>query len=250
MEPGKEGYQCVTLTVTEDMYITGFRAVAPRGTHHSVLTVGPANQPDDTFSCNAGTNHNAMIYGSGVGSNDIAFPEGVAMPVRAGQQLMLNLHLYNVSDSLLADTSAVEVRTIPASAVVHEAEVILMGKISLLVPPGPSDQEGGCVMNGDATVFMVGPHMHRLGTGMRVVAETGGGDAVLLDASYAFEEQSIYPIAPVSLVSGDRVRVVCSYDNTTGDSVPFGDSSDQEMCFAGVYRYPAYGGTFGIICAN
>jgi hypothetical protein len=33
--------------------------------------------------------------------------------------------------------------------------------------------------------------------------------------------------------------VTCSYNNTTGAAVGFGDSSDNEMCFAGMYRYPA-----------
>lgn len=249
---GGDEYQCVRLTVNQDMYITGFRSMAPLGTHHSVLTVGAAGQPDGIFPCDASTNHDAMIYGSGIGTNDVALPEGVAMPIRAGQQLLLNLHLYNLADAPLSGTSGVEIQTIPASEVVHEAEVILMGKLfTLLVPPGESTQVGTCVMNGDVTLFTVSPHMHQLGTHMMIIAERDGQEDVTLhDAPYSFEDQRIYPIEPIEMKQGDRVKVHCSYNNPFKTAIPYGDSSDREMCFGTTYRYPARGATIGIVCAN
>ena len=39
--------------------------------------------------------------------------------------------------------------------------------------------------------------------------------------------------------AGDEIRVTCDFVNNTGSLVTFGDSSDKEMCFAGLYRYPA-----------
>ncbi len=249
---GTETYQCERLTVTEDVWITEFRAGTPLGTHHSVLTVGDGGQPDGAFPCDAGTNDDAMIYGAGIDTNPIALPPGVAMRVRAGQQLLLNLHLYNVSDSELTGLSTVEMKRVDPTEVEHEAEVILMGKVPTLnVPPGESTQVGTCVMNGDVTLFMVNPHMHQLGTHMKVVAERDGAeDVVMHDGVYDFEDQQIYPIAPVEMKQGDRVKVHCSYNNTTGSNVTFGDSSDKEMCFATTYRYPAFGATFNIICAS
>ena len=249
---GTEGYVCVRLTVSQDLYITDFRALSPLGTHHSVLTVGAPSQPDGTAPCNAGTNHGAMIYGAGIGTDEISLPAGVAMPVRAGQQLLLNLHLYNVSDAALSGTSAVEVRTISAAEVQQEAEVILMGKVlSLTIPPGEVTQIGNCEMNGDVTLFMVSPHMHRLGTHMQVVAHRNGlPPEILHDQAYSFEEQLIYPIEPIEMKRGDRLEVHCTYNNTTGTTIGFGDSSDEEMCFSTTFRYPPYGGTFGPVCAQ
>lgn len=247
-----ETYQCERLTVTEDMWITQFRAGTPLGTHHSVLTVGDGSAPDGPFPCDAGTNDDAMIYGAGIDTNPIALPEGVAMRVRAGQQLLLNLHLYNVSDGPLTGTSTVEMKRVTESEVQHEAEVILMGKVpTLQVPVGESTQIGTCVMNGDVTLFMVNPHMHQLGTWMKVIAERDNAeDVVMHDAAYDFLDQKIYPITPVEMKQGDRVKVHCSYNNTTGSQVGWGDSSDQEMCFATTYRYPARGASFNIICAS
>ncbi len=52
----------------------------------------------------------------------------------------------------------------------------------------------------------------------------------------------------VSLKAGERVEVECSYENPGAEPVPFGDSSLDEMCFAGLYRYPR--GEGGMVCST
>jgi hypothetical protein len=252
MQPGTEGYRCVYKTVEQDLYINEFDAVAPLGTHHTVLTVGEPRRPDGVYDCDAATNMQAQIYGSGVGTNPIAFPEGVGVKIPAGQQLLLNLHLFNVSDQVITGVSGTRIKTIAPEQLQHEAEAVLMGKVlTLAVPPGDSTQIGTCEMNGDVTVFAMQPHMHQLGSHMKVVAErASGGDVTLWDQPYSFDEQIASRVGPVQLAKGDSIRVHCSYRNTTGKTVRFGDSSLEEMCFAGVYRYPKLGGgRFGFICA-
>ncbi|MEM9196001.1 MAG: hypothetical protein AAGF12_42945, partial [Myxococcota bacterium] len=92
---GEEDYLCVRATVTEEMYIGAFRPVIPEGTHHTVLTMEDGNRPDGITSCSAGENGPRMIFGSGVGTPELNMPEGVAVRLPAGQQLLLNLHLLN-----------------------------------------------------------------------------------------------------------------------------------------------------------
>jgi hypothetical protein len=238
---GQEFYRCKRMTVTEDMYIAGFRAIAPNGTHHTVLSVDTSGSAaDGEFDCDAGTNAHAMLFASGVGTDDLYFPGGVAMKVTAGTQLLLNLHLYNVGETTLTGSSGTMVATIPASAVEQEAEVIFAGTFLInLRGDLPADTvqkvSGGCNFDRDQTVMTVWPHMHQLGVHMKV---THNGTA-LHDKAYSFNEQVNYPITPVVVKNGDRIDVECSYINNTGQGVTFGDSSDSEMCFAGLYRYPA-----------
>jgi hypothetical protein len=62
---------------------------------------------------------------------------------------------------------------------------------------------------------------------------------VLYDSPYSFEEQRYLRLEPdLHLAAGDRVSVECGYENDTGNTVTFGDSSLSEMCFTGLYRYP------------
>lgn len=252
LDSGDEAYECVLFTVPEDMYVSGFRPIAPTGTHHTVLTREEAtSRPDGVSPCNAATNGPNMIYGSGVGTEPLEFPQGVAIKLVKGERLMLNLHLFNVSPKKLTGSSGIEVLRVAEADVVHEAEMVLAGKDQgLTVETGESTQTGHCTMSGDTTVFAVLPHMHQLGIHMKVSAELPGGDQTLLDTDYSFDEQKYVVQDPnVSLSQGTRLRIECTYYNDRGEMVYFGDSSLAEMCYAGTYRYPKLGTAF-ITCTQ
>ena len=69
----------------------------------------------------------------------------------------------------------------------------------------------------------------------------------LHDGAYAFDEQRISPVAPIALAAGDTVTTTCTWNNTGSTTVGFGSSSDTEMCFSILFRYPATGGGY---CGN
>jgi hypothetical protein len=242
---GDEGYVCVRRTLPETIYVTAFRPLIPQGTHHTVLTVGGPNGADGTFPCGVGTNSDRMIFGSGVGTDDFYMPDGVAVRLEAGEQLNLNLHLYNYNDSApISGTSGTEVQVVPAAEVEHEAEVILAGPVGFTLDASAMDRiiEGTCTMNASVTLFATGPHMHQVGKHMRVWAN----GTMIMDRAYSFDEQTAELIEPIALTSGQQVRVECTYQ--PGPANMWGDSSDQEMCFASLFRYPAQGSAFGYIC--
>lgn len=242
---GSEIYRCTRVTLQEDMYISALRALAPLGTHHTVLSVHDSvSGPDGDYNCGPGTLAHSMIFASGVGTNDLEFPQGVAIRLRAGQQLDLNLHLYNVSDTEITGTSGTQVKLVAAADVEQEAEVVFGGEYGIYLPNDPQNQKtvnGGCQFDQDATVLALWPHMHALGRHMKVTHEKASGNLTLLDQPYDFNEQLHYAIEPVQVLAGERLSIDCTYLNDTGSTVTFGDSSEQEMCFAGIYRYPATG---------
>lgn len=102
LEPGSEGYFCARKTVEEELYVKSFRAIAPLGTHHTVLTVGEPSGPDGLTECSTLQNHDSMLYGSGVGAEPFAFADGVAVRIPKGTQLLLNLHVFNALDRPLS----------------------------------------------------------------------------------------------------------------------------------------------------
>jgi hypothetical protein len=245
MPASDEGYWCARVTVPEDIFIEEFRPIAPAGTHHTALSIDAAGGDDGVFPCQASTTGFQILFGSGLGTESFALPEGVAFKVPAGTQLLLNLHLYNFGEAMITGRSGIEVRLAEPRDVVHEAETIYVLDFDLEVPTGESTHRVSCTMNGATTVFGVFPHMHRLGTHMRGVAHRGGigGEEIVLhDEAFAFEEQLDYRIEPsVELEDGDVVSGDCSFYNPDAP-VSFGDSTDSEMCVLGLYRYPAQGG--------
>jgi Copper type II ascorbate-dependent monooxygenase, C-terminal domain len=246
MPSGTEGYVCLRKTVDEDLFVTEFDAINPNGTHHTFLSMGEVGAPDGIEPCSAGTNNPRQIFGSGIGSAPLAFPKGVAINIQKGTQLVLNLHLFNTGDGDLIGSSGTRIRTVlPADASIL-AEHLLAGTLGVDLPPlQTTPTTGYCTMSADATIFAVTPHMHKLGVYAKIVAERAvGGEAVLYDGPYDFEQQKYHPIEPVAVQKGDRVRVECKHNNTTAERVTFGESTLEEMCFAGIYRYPADGSHF------
>ena len=254
LAPQDEGYFCVYATVPRDMYIKAFRPLIPLGTHHTVLTLYSGATPaDGTVPCSVGTNGQNMIFGSGVGSPDFVFPPGIGLHLTAGQRLLLNLHLYNAGDATLNGTSGTLVQEATAAEIQNTAEMVLAGPIALVVPTGVSTQSGTChlsnVTSQPVQLFAISQHMHKLGRQMRSVIDRGGNQIVLQDIGYNFENQTFQHKEPeVELRPGDVLTTYCTYDNQTGGTVFFGESSDNEMCFTDLFYYPAQGASF--ICSN
>lgn len=60
----------------------------------------------------------------------------------------------------------------------------------------------------------------------------------IYDRPYDFNEQRQFPVNMLALEGGDSLDVECTYENTTDRMVKFGESSLDELCFIGLYRFP------------
>lgn len=249
--PPGEQYKCIRIQATEDVYITDFHAQGPIGTHHTVLTVTdnlgfPGGTEIGEYDCEVSNLDLQMLFASGVNTDDLGFPDGVAIKVSAGQYLNLNLHLYNTQPSVdLSGHSGIWVKTIPAAEVEHEAEMFFAGDQELNIPGntnGTPHEEGyTCTITNPGTIVAYWPHMHQYAVHQKVTFRLDGEEAFVHDEPYSFEEQKNYPFETPIVFDGegeDTIQVQCFYENDTGQPVGFGDSSDTEMCFTGLYRYP------------
>lgn len=252
LTPGYEGYQCRRAQITQDMWITGFRALSPLGTHHEVITIDPNDSVTGDYNCSAssGTLSGQMVYASGIGTPDLIFPTGVAVHIAAGTWVNLNLHLFDTTDNNLADESGVLVQTIDPSQVVHEADMTFSGTLSISIPSDGQQHiaQGGCNAPTDWHVFALWPHMHKIGMHQSVIVTHSGTPATMLDTPFSFSEQKNYPMSETIFHQGDSIQTTCTYVNTTGSTVTFGDSTNDEMCFTGIYKYPAGSNVYS--CVN
>lgn len=240
-------YKCTRIQVANDMWVAGFRALSPDGTHHSVLTISTSSTQTGDYDCSAGSLDNEMLYAAGVGTDDLNFPPGVAMHIAAGTYINLNLHLFNASDNPKSGTSGVLVKIVQQADVVHEADMMFSGSFVINVPSDnqPHVVQGECTAPTDWHIFTLWPHMHQTATHQKWTYTEGTNPPVtLLDDEFMFAEQKNYPIADTLLKAGDTIDTYCTYVNNTGHTMTFGDGSDKEMCFTGMYKYPAGGNLF------
>lgn len=246
VDPGANVYKCARVTVAQDMYITSIKADAPAGTHHTVLSFAGANGtagPDGDSDCGAANIGMHMLYAAGLGTQPFALPDGVGIKIAAGQQLHLNLHLFNTGDETESGESVIWVKSEPVAPPTL-AEMVFAGPLDISIPPDsqPHSVSGVCTATAPYSLFAVWPHMHRTGVAQKVDLVHGSSATVLHDGPYRFEEQAYSPVMPaVGVATGDQVRVTCTYVNTSGTTVTYGDGADSEMCFAGLYRFPAQG---------
>jgi hypothetical protein len=246
MEPG-ERYKCIGIVAEEDMIISTFRTPNPSGEHHAVLTVADApggfgGTQLGEYDCGVNTLGLEMMFASGVGTDDLAFPEGVGIRVAAGQFLHLNLHLFNTQPSGdISGHSAILVKTIAEAELENEAEMVFAGTFDINIPPeSEGTASGGCTFSNDQTLMAYWPHMHQYANHHKVTLTIDGVEQVLHDEEFSFEEQINYPLEPnIQVSAGDSINVECTYFNDhPTEALTFGDSSTQEMCFTGMYRYP------------
>lgn len=240
-------YRCIRLTVPEDTYITNIMAQAPLGTHHTVLSIATGSRvagADGEYNCRVSDLGTVMLYASGVGTSPLDFPAGVGIKIAAGTQIHLNLHLYNAGDTELSGESSLMVKA-SATPPPMLAEMVFAGGFGFSIPANtpptdPYEYTSGCTVDTPYNLFAVWPHMHQYAVHQKVEFIRDGASTTLHDLAYSFAEQKYYRKDPiVAIQAGDQIRVTCSWINTTGSSLGFGDSSDTEMCFAGLYRYPA-----------
>jgi Copper type II ascorbate-dependent monooxygenase, C-terminal domain len=236
IQPGTfDNYQCRRIQVPEETWITSFKALSPVGTHHEILTISDNATPLGDYDCDSGNLDMKMLYAAGIETGDLVFPDGVAMHVKAGQYVNILLHLFDAGDTPLNGHSGVLVKTASSPTGLIEADMTFAGTTNIMIPPGSHQVTGGCAIPADWHVFTLWPHMHAAATSQQVHVN----GAMQLNANpYTFTDQKNYPMT-MTFHQGDQVLVTCAYNNTTGGMLTYGDSATAEMCFTGMYRYPA-----------
>lgn len=208
---------------------------------------GPIGEEGEMSACDAGHAGSYMVAGWAPGGETANYPMemGLQMPSGNSARLLLEVHYFNGANLTdVVDRSGVRFCTAPDGTRPESAAIHQLGTEGICLPPGqrttvtatcnPRDDMG------DIHVTSVFPHMHRLGVHQSVeVLRADGTREVLHDAPFAFDAQVSYPVGDVVLRPGDRVETRCTYENTTDARVPFGEQTQEEMCYAYLTAWPA-----------
>jgi len=196
----------------------------------------------------------SLVSGGGVGTPGLTFPEGTAMTLQGGTQVVLQLHLLNATSAPEQPSGVINLVGTNATDLTPVG-LLIAGTLDIDIPPHKSGVNvvGGCSAPFDMpNVFAAFPHMHQLGTNISLSLTPQGSTKadVLLNQAWDFGNQGVYP-AKGSARKGDRVSVTCTYDNPGDTTVTFGESTTNEMCIGVLYYYPeAPGGMGGLGGAN
>jgi hypothetical protein len=199
-----------------------------------------------------------LLAGWAVGGTNLAMPEGIGFELPAkGSTLDIQWHYYNNGPAMQQDKSIVQVCTVPKAMVQNVATVTWVGNEDLNgnkwfggegMPPHKVSQFSGTCdplregMNATEPVHIIGfwPHMHQLGTNMKaIVNHVDGTSTTIFEKPFDFNYQVHY-MQNYDLKPGETLTATCTFNNTTDLGVPFGESTDTEMCYNFTFAYPAH----------
>ena len=182
-----------------------------------------------------------FIAGWAPGTPVTRYPEGTGVELKANRKLVMQVH-YNTLNGLFADRSAIDLEL---SDDAKPAHIIPVADFDFEAPPGQADfvttEEWDLASFGvpiSLTVHGVFPHMHTLGTTLRVELEHEGATSCLVDVPrWDFHWQQFYFYErPLLVGPTDKVRIACGYDTTSRDApVTWGEGTMDEMCLNFLY---------------
>jgi hypothetical protein len=181
----------------------------------------------------------------------VDLPYGVAFGLGPSQLIRLEMHYVNPSD--LDDTvqAIVDFEVLPPEQFENEADFLFIGNPDISLPPGPGTLGPTWftlpAALSDVKIFAMTGHTHQWGTNVVVehaMSDTAEPTPVYDYAQWDWEEPPTKRFSPqLEMPLGSGFRFTCSWDNRTEppQTVSFGESAEDEMCFFWAYYYPSRG---------
>ena len=233
LAPGQERYLCFASSLPEGLVINGYSSDQAAFVHHMIFSRTSSPETDGFEECDVAFKTSwEPLFITGTGRNALEFPSDAGHDLPRGTQLVVQLHLLNVADTAVEGSVTINMRR---SEVANPRPVssYIFGTAAVSLPPGKTTQVvGTCPLWQPVKLIAGFPHMHTLGRSMRFEVGSAGGamKEVFKRDPFDFDNQRIDKL-DLALAAGDTTRVTCSFDNPKDQTVGYGESTNNEMCY-------------------
>jgi hypothetical protein len=260
IQPGEDLEMCEyrRLPIKRPMAVTEFELRMPPGAHHFVMwgyggritddsrfRQGPFESvgctgaaPDDPFP--------QLLIPTQTPNTNLKFPKGIALRLDPHEQVFLNPHMKNFGTTPFEpDVRFNFVRA--KGKVEHYVDGLTFGNMTAINIPAGGDQtitvEWTTPVN--LTIVHLATHQHKLGTyaNIELVSADGSTREKLVESFDWEHPSSVWPDGGLHLEKGRKLRITCTWHNTTDHDVRFGPETTDEMCFAIGFYYRDMGDT-------
>jgi hypothetical protein len=254
----EDDYRCFIIDpkLAADRFVTGFQIHPgePRIVHHLTLFALDsaevekqaadidAADPGPGYTCFGDTRvPSRWLVGAGPGGGAVTFPQDTGLRMKAGRKTVLQVH-YNRKNGTFSDRTAIDLEL--ESSVRTEAFVPRLADVDLAIPPHQDavTQSETDPLPQATTLWGLWPHMHNLGSRLRVTASGDGAEQCVAQVNrWDFHWQGFaFYTDPIQLPAGIPMRISCTYDTMSQDAqVGWGPGTSDEMCIAFFYATPA-----------
>lgn len=243
----------IPIDIPEDKVVTAveFRPGNPRIVHHAIMYIdrsGMARKRDEATPepgyegfLTGGIRPQGVLGFWAPGYTPRYLPEGVGMTVRTKSDVALQMH-YHPSGKEETDQSEIGVYY-AKKPVQHELGGLALINFAVNIPPGEKRHNMRFSFTSPVELELaeVVPHMHLIGTEMKVTATQPDGKVVPLvwiDWDFNWQDQFRYA-DPIRLPAGTRFDLEAYFDNSADNPynpssppkrVVFGEMTTDEMC--------------------
>jgi hypothetical protein len=232
--PGQERYLCFASTLEQDVVVNAFATRGQPFVHHLIFSRSSSAKDKLGFEeCDtAFRNGWQPLFITGAGHAKLELPTDAGHKLAKGTKLVIQMHLLNFKQETVKGTVQINMRR-SAQANPRPVSTFIFGSADVSLPPRQkSEVKGECKLSQNVKLIAGFPHMHLLGTSLRFEVGSSASDMkpVFNRDPYLFDAQTI-ELLDVALKSGDLTRVTCGFNNTTDQTVGYGESTKTEMCY-------------------
>ena len=231
------------------MYVSRIETNMRNGSHHFVLysfnegtppgvipapnTIRDLRNADGSlnFTTAVAMAFHIFLAGAQAQRTDYVFPAGVALTLPAGATVDLNSHYVNPSPVQVTGEVQINLHTVAAASVVHEAYTLNMNNLSILVPQGRDTTiVKTFAVTQTTNVFMLTSHMHAHGTRfvIRIAGGARAGEVVYDNNDWAHPLVKTFAV-PIVLLPGEGLTSEITYHGDALRAISFGLQSTDEM---------------------
>jgi hypothetical protein len=250
-----DDYRCFVIDpgVAGKQFLTGYsvRPGQPKEVHHMILYQAKSDAASaladeknaatggNGYTCFGGADVDAnMVAGWAPGSSTTLYPEGSGIPIESDRKLIMQIH-YHTEHGVTPDRTQIDLQL--EDFVNQEMLIVGLADTQLRLPPGQSETSTSTYLSLENTIPIGGinllgvfPHMHKLGTRLKVeILDGADGDQCLVDVKrWNFDWQQLFLYSePLYIRPKGMVKLTCTYDTTSRkDVVTWGEGTNDEMC--------------------
>lgn len=201
---------------------------APGG-HHLALKGGGVRRANGTFEDCTATQNSLGLHDIHFGGN---LPPDGAIRLHAGQQLVVQSHYINASDSPVEVNDVLRLHRATVTDTTRWMSALHLADDNVVVAPGDYTRTFSCAPTADTSLVMLWGHMH--GMGKQFTIADGASIIYREDWQPAFAADPprlVADTAPVVFHADAPLAVSCEWMNTTGAPLAY----PAEMCGVGGY---------------
>ncbi|MDX2089198.1 MAG: hypothetical protein SFX73_15185 [Kofleriaceae bacterium] len=259
--PGEENTKCVWMRLSNPaaIKVRQMHNVLNASSHHLIVYKDDMDQteqlePVDCTPFTGALNTSGMIAPIMItqkADDTLTLPDRVAYTLDANQMIKLEMHYLNATEAPQEVRATVEFYRAEESTIDHEADILFIGSPDIDLAAGETEtlKQFFKVPDGldlsQSNIFAITGHTHHHGTDVQVrVGPSKNGPMTSVYAPQPFswsEPETTVHNPPFSVPAGGGMEFECTWTNTSGSRVEFGESANDEMCFFWAYYYPSQG---------